>query len=700
MNFNHITSYTDIKPLLQPGSVAIIGYSENPITWGNRLASNLKKGNYTGSVYYVNPKFSMYPNLNCYPSVKSIEKAIDLALITVPPNAIGSVMTELNDCQTKWGILFTAGFAESESTEGVQNNTVLKQHLGNMRLLGPNCLGVINVKGSLWASVSQLLQTDTLLPGNVAIVSQSGAFGNILVRMLQDRGIGLRYFLSTGNEIDVDLTELGLALLHDPEVHILGTYVETIRNFDRFKQLIDVAHHMGKSIVILKAGRSDAGQRATLSHTAALSGNDEVFRALCRWWGVFVAENDEEFVTAIQVANAGLVGHPFRSLGIVTMSGGAGALWADALSEIDVSVPLFSQRTIDALEPLVHEYGTLSNPVDLSGMFSRHMNELPNVIEVVSKDDKVEGTGIFISFADSIRDTLLPVIHQTSLQTSKPVFWVLGGTSSKLISESSEYSLVFDSLHHVEMALRIVNEWPQFQFFSKDISINAHRIEEFNRLFENVKKNILTESDSFQVLQKLGIPYSLTIVLRAEDVLTRNLIPDNSGPWVIKLDSPYVTHRAKRGWVITNVPSFEDLLIHWGWLRREAINHLLPEWKIIIQSFIQDKKSEFIVGGGRDRICGPYVLFGFGGVAVESLKKSTIVVPAPISLQEASTIVTRYEKKMDICEQLSLILHLISQIVACHHRLQSIDLNPVLVTTDGKVLAVDSLILLDESISK
>jgi len=372
------------EPLFRPRSVTFIGASKSPMKWGFIVLSNLINGGFKGKIYPVNPKESEILNLKVYPSVDEIPEVSDLAVIVTPPSSVPPL---IEDCLRKGiraAVVITAGFAEvGEEGRKLQRQMADVARSGDMILVGPNCNGIMSPNWSLYPMMPPVFPQ----PGPLAMVTQSGNVGNSVVSRGMARGFGFSYYVSSGNEAHLGVTDFIEFFGEDPQTKVILSYVEGIRDGRRF---LEVARRVSrtKPIVMLKVGETAAGARAALSHTAALTGSDATFAAAARQAGIIRAgDMDELFnIAATFIRQPVLKG---RRVGIVTVGGGWGVLAADACAKAGLDVVQLPEETMKELNSILPPWWSRGNPVDLvAGM---RAGDIRNSLEALLRCPQVDG---------------------------------------------------------------------------------------------------------------------------------------------------------------------------------------------------------------------------------------------------------------------------------------------------------------------
>ena len=328
-------SRSSIDTLLRPRSVAIFGASDDPARISGRPLRYLLEAGFAGPIYPINPNRATVQGVTAYASLADVPQVPDVALIAVPASLTEQAVRDCVDKGAKGAVIFSAGYAESgEDGLAVQRRVADIARAGGLRLLGPNCLGVFNPQIGFYGTFTQSLDKELPSAGPLGIVSQSGAYGSHIAYLARRRGMGINYWITTGNEADVDVSECLEWMAGQEDVKVIMAYVEGVRDGARFRRALALARRNRKPVVMMKVGRSEIGARAASSHTASLAGSDAIYDALFRQYGVHRAETTDEQLDVAYACLRGIFPEGDK-LGVVTLSGGAGVLisddWADAL---------------------------------------------------------------------------------------------------------------------------------------------------------------------------------------------------------------------------------------------------------------------------------------------------------------------------------------------------------------------------------
>jgi acyl-CoA synthetase (NDP forming) len=380
-----MSRFAGLTPLLAPRSVAVLGASSDPTRIGGRPIAYMRAQGFPGGLYPVNPNRAEIQGLKAYKSVADLPEAPDVAIVAVPAELAASSIEDLAMRGVKAVVMFTAGFAEmDEAGAAVQAKMVATARAAGMRILGPNCLGVFDARRSYYATFSSSFDSGWPVPGRIGIASQSGAYGTHLYTLARNRGIGASLCVMTGNEGDVTVGECIGWLAENPEVDVIAVYAEGIREAPGLIAAFEAARAAKKPIVMQKVGRSELGGKAAKSHTASIAGDDAVTEAVMREFGVYRARNSEEMLDIAHTATRKI--YPVsNSLGVITVSGGAGVLISDVAESLGLAMPempLHAQQKLRELVP----FCAPRNPVDATAQVSNDVTLVKTFTESMVRD--------------------------------------------------------------------------------------------------------------------------------------------------------------------------------------------------------------------------------------------------------------------------------------------------------------------------
>lgn len=389
---------TDWERVLNPRTVVILGASgraDNPMA---RPLRWLGERGFAGRVVPVNPKYDELAGLPCAASLADVEGPVDLVLAMVPAARAAEAVRDAGRAGAVAVIVFASGFAEvGPGGAALQEELVAAARETGVRVFGPNCQGIVHTPSRLFASFSAAAERPLTGSSGIAYVGQSGAIGGSVLDLAAERGLDLTTWVSTGNQADVDLTEIGRYLVCRPEISVLAVYVENLRDGAAYARLAETAAAHGTALVVLRSGRSAAGKRAAVSHTGAMVGDDTAFRLVSRRHGVVLVDDVEELLAAATM----LRGQPRptgRGVAAVTTSGGAGILAADRCEGLGLRLPELAPETQEKLARLVPEFGALANPVDVTAqLFNRGDRAFGEVCAIVCADPSVDSLLVLVT---------------------------------------------------------------------------------------------------------------------------------------------------------------------------------------------------------------------------------------------------------------------------------------------------------------
>src|ERR1700733_14323624 len=397
-----MSRFAGLTPLLSPRSVAVLGASSDATRIGGRPIAYMRAQGFPGALYPVNPNRAEIQGLKAYASVADLPETPDVAIVAVPAELAAPAIADLAKLGVKGVIMFTAGFAEMDD-EGAtkQAEMVATARAAGMGILGPNCLGGFDARRSYYATFSSSFDSGWPVPGRIGIASQSGAYGTHLYTIARNRGIGASLCVMTGNEADVTVGECIGWLAENPDVDVIAVYAEGIREAPGLIAALETARAAKKPIVMQKVGRSELGGEAAKSHTASIAGDDAVTESVMREFGVFRARNSEEMLDIDHTATRKI--YPVKNtLGVITVSGGAGVLISDVAESLGLAMPempMEAQRKLRALVPFCGP----RNPVDATAQMGNDVTLIYKFAEAVLRDGGYSSILDFFSMTASSR---------------------------------------------------------------------------------------------------------------------------------------------------------------------------------------------------------------------------------------------------------------------------------------------------------
>ncbi len=690
----------DLKPILEPQSVAVIGASRQPGTVGHAVLSNLLMGQFTGVVYPINPKARAICGVRAYPSILEVPEPVDLAVIIVRANLVPQVLEECGQKGVKGAIVISAGFKES-GPEGAKLEAQIKEiaHHYGIALVGPNCLGVINTDPAYRLNAS--FAKEMPLPGNIAFVSQSGALCTAVLDYAKGQGIGFSKVISLGNKADVTENDFLAYLWQDPHTQVILLYLEELTDGRRFLQLAREITGEGdgrKPILALKAGRTPAGARAVASHTGSLAGSDEVYEALFAQAGVLRADTVEDlFEYAIAFANQPLPNG--RRTVIITNAGGPGIMATDACVRYGLELPQLSETSLAKLREKLPPHASLQNPIDLIG--DAQSDRYRAALEVVMDDPDVDAVIVLLTpQAMTDIENIAHEIVRASQRKTKPVFACFMGlvdisAGVNILKEHGVpcYTFPEDAVRALAAMVRYVDWVRRPRTGVKTFPVETERARRLLQEAPVSEHGFIPEEIAWQVLEAYGfpvLPWAIAHTPEEAVAATRRI----GYPVVLKVLSPDVVHKFDVGGVQLNLNSDDDVRRAYERIVQSVKQHL-PHATVkgVLVQAMAKKGREVILGMKRDPQFGPLLMFGLGGVYVEVLKDVTFRF-APVRELGAYRMVrdirtyrllegVRGEPPADIDKIVECIERL-SQLAMEQDLIEELDINPLIVYPQGE----------------
>ncbi len=415
--------------LFNPRTIAIIGASDDLTRIGGMPIRFLRQHGYSGKIFPVNPKYKEIAGLPCFRALIDIPEPVDLALIGIPRQLVFEAIKGCAAKRVPFVILFSAGYAEM-GEEGRKEQEELRKFVRQVgiRVVGPNCIGIINTHDHVASSFTSGLEIESLIPGAVGLITQSGGIGNCILTRAHDRSIGLSFFISSGNELDLEVSDFVEHFLQDGRTRSIALLLEGLKDPKKFSRAADRAFLAGKPIVALKLGRSEKGREAAASHTGAMSGADAIYDGFFKQKGVIRVFDVDELV---EVANLFARYKPPAGdrVAILSSSGGSGALLADLASDYRLRLPSPSARTRDQLQDIAPAVAAIANPMDITTQFMNDPEAIARYLKVFSEDENFDV--LIINFTVSTSDRTLRVAERiAALVPSLPkpliVCWPVG----------------------------------------------------------------------------------------------------------------------------------------------------------------------------------------------------------------------------------------------------------------------------------
>ncbi len=423
-----------LEKLFHPGSIAILGASEDLERLGGLTLYFLLRHGYKGRIYPVNPKYKEIRGLPCYAAVTDIPDSIDLVLIGIPRAFVYDALRQCAAKKTPFAVLFSAGYAEmGEAGRAEQEKLKDFGRRAGIRIVGPNCIGIINAQEHMAASFVSGLEMEKIIPGGLALITQSGGIGNAILTRAQDRSIGLSCFVSSGNELDLEAADFLEYFLTDPKTHAIALLLEDLKDPRKFSRVAEKARKAGKPVLVLKVGRSEKGRLAASSHTGAMSGADSLYEALFRRRGLCRVEAiDDLFETGNLFVRCGKA--TGNRAAVLSTSGGSGALLADLASDHGVELPLPSNQTRNRLKDWTPAVSAITNPMDITTQFMNDPEAIAAYLQAFADDRRFDFLILTLTFSAAdksgeIAERIAAIVP--SLRKPLIVCWPVGSRAGR-----------------------------------------------------------------------------------------------------------------------------------------------------------------------------------------------------------------------------------------------------------------------------
>lgn len=686
---------------LNPRSVAIVGASKDYSSISGKPLGNLIRHKFKGQIYPVNPKYDEIEGFTCYPNLLEIPGEVDVALIAVSSKRMMQILEECEQKQIHHLILFGSGFAEvGEEGKQLQEKVLEKARKAGIHILGPNCIGLLNVQESIPLGFATSFETDKCFQaGNIGIASQSGALGFSLFGMAQDENIGFSYIINTGNQMDLDTLDCMAYMLEDDETDVVVGYLEGISDGEMLIELSKRAKQLHKPLILLKAGRSELGKKAAMSHTASLAGSEETFQAIAKQYGLITVNDIDDMIDAMKIFSRRKRANGNRIV-TISNSGAAGIAMADYSEPLGLELIRLSNETKSKIQTIIPPYGSALNPIDITAQALKEQYILTDILETLIYDNQVDVIVVHLTFGGELSKNICKKIAEIDQKTDKPIIVTITG-SSEMTGESRELLQkkgvpVYSTIYKAMVAIKNLVDFSIF-CNKDDIEQPVHSIVQNEETKEKI--GIWTEERVKKEFSSIGIRVPKGTMITAASHLER--IKGNvQYPVVCKVISDDVLHKTDAGGVKINIQNAFEL--------EEAYVDILKSVKeysptahikgILVEEMLQEDRIEMFIGIKEDPQFGSLIVCGLGGIFVEVLKDVSIR-RAPIKHNEAYAMLkelkgypllegVRGGKPRDIHALVETIVR-ISQFAGQHNgKIQELDINPVWVFEDGKGVAV------------
>lgn len=704
-------SIRNLDALFQPETIALIGASNRPGSVGEVAARNLFRSGFGGLVMPVNPKYRAIAGVKAYPDIASLPEVPDLAVICTPPDTVPDIVAELGEKGTRAAVVITAGFGEGGGDTGLSRRQALldgaRPHL--MRIVGPNCLGIVVPGIGLNASFSHLMPRK----GGLAFVTQSGAIVTAVADWAEARGIGFSHLVSLGDMIDVDFGDMLDFLARDPDTSAILLYVEAVTQARKFMSAARAAARL-KPVIVVKAGRHAEGAKAAASHTGALAGEDNVYDAAFRRAGVLRVYTLEDLFHAAEILSSRAMPGGDR-LAILSNGGGIAVMATDALIDEGGHLAELDTATIEALDELLPPTWSHGNPVDIIGDAGgeRYAAALDVLLKsedsdavlvlncptgVASSTDAADAV-IELAGKDAAKPVLTSWVGEATAQASRARFSAAGMAG---FATPEEAVRAFMHLVKYRRSQDMLMETPPS--LPEDSPPDRDGVAAILTVAAREGREWLSEVEAKSVLKAYGVPVSETRVAANPDAAAARA-EELGVPVALKILSPDITHKSDVGGVVLDLEG-ADAVRKAAKAMLDKVGMAKPDARLegfTVQAMIDRPRAhELILGFKEDKQFGPVVLFGQGGVSVEVVADRAIGLP-PLNMKLARDLMqqTRIHKllkgyrdrKPADLDAIAFALVHIARLAGDHPRIAELDINPLLADADG-VVALDARIRL------
>ncbi|MFO8032341.1 MAG: acetate--CoA ligase family protein [Desulfohalobiaceae bacterium] len=701
-----------LQSFFNPENIAVIGASARQGKIGHSVLQNLLQAGYQGSIYPVNPKAEEIMGLPVYKDIQDLPQYLDLAVITIPRDAVLPCLQELAGIQVQAAIIISAGFKETGKSGYYLEQEIMdlaSEH--GIAILGPNCLGMINTHARLNATFAAGIPAQ----GNIAFFSQSGALCQAILDWSLGENIGFSKFVSLGNKAVLNEAHMLEFLGQDQETDVILGYIENVNNGREFmRQAQVISRH--KPVLIIKSGTSAAGAKAASSHTGAIAGADQAYQAAFEQSGILRVKDVQTLFSLAQAfASQPLPQGP--NLAVLTNSGGPGIMAADACEGTSLNMAKLNPDTVQAMQEFLPSFAALHNPVDIIG--DATAKRYQDTLRVLVQDPNVDAVLVLLtptaSIKEEIQETAKGIIDVTQ-NCSKPIFACFMGKQAvapgqKLLQEHKIpcYNYPEPAIQGLDSMFKYL-QW-QHRTWKEEDKIQVDKLrakQELDRIKSCSSRRPLevVEFQAQEILQAYDLPVPRT-ELAATSTQALQKAQKVGFPLVLKIASEDISHKSDVGGVIVGIKSPEELQKAFTELTSRA-RSLRPEAYLsgcLLQEMAPKGAKEIIVGFKRDEQFGPLLMFGLGGIYVEVLKDISFKL-APLNRNDAQDMIrnirsymllkgVRGETAVDLGAIEDIILKM-SQLSMDFPELLEAELNPVLVN-EQRALVADVRMLLDEN---
>ena len=706
---------TDLRPLFNPSSVALVGASDRPGSLGRRVVQNLTEySDFPGKLFYVNQSKTTLFDRPCYPRVSAVPEPVELAIIVIPAAGVLDALRDCVESGVRFVMVFTSGFGEAgEEGRRQQEEMARIARRSGMRIVGPNCPGFTNMHDRIGLTFSPAFRMDRVV-GPIGLATQGGGLGRSVLNA-GVRGVGTALWASLGNAVDVDVPEVLEYYTRDERISVLATVLEGIADGRAFLSAARAAAAADKPMVALKIGRSEYGARAVASHTASMTGSAQVNSAVFDQFGVVDVDDINELIDIAWLLVRGRPPAEVR-VGVWGVSGGALSLCADIVGQAGLTLATFADATRHRLAGVLPAYAGFANPVDATAAVLYDPELVYQSLLAVAEDPGVDV--VLFPQVQDYGDDFIPVmdaVTRVQAQVSVPVLSVWASDS-----RGPGFRILADAglapPASISYAVKAITRWARYGAWRAanrehpvptPLALERPSDEDLDLAHRTLAERTATEPAAKAWLGEYGVPVPRGLVARTEDD-ARAAAETLQGPLVVKIVSPDITHKSDIGGVEVGLTDVEEVLAARAQILESAQTHR-PDARIdgvLVEEMVRDGRIELIVGVHRDPTFGQVLTVGSGGVWVEVMSDTQLRL-LPVDRRLAREMVDqlrirpildglRGASPLDVDAVVDLLVA-VSDLATANPSISEFDLNPVVVRprsgTGPGVVVLDALVV-------
>ncbi|MCI9867255.1 acetate--CoA ligase family protein [Rhizobium skierniewicense] len=686
-----------VNSILNPRSVVVVGASNDPAKLTGRPIAYLQRHGFAGDIYPINPRYDTIAGLKSYADPRDLPSTPDLGLVLVGADRVIESVRQLAEAGTKAAVVLASGFGES-GEEGRARQQQLLEAAGEMRILGPNTIGLVNLTDKIMLTASGAMEMADFPTGSIALLSQSGGIMGSLLSRAAGRGIGFSKLVATGNECDLEVSDFLDGFAEDDATTVVALYLETIRNAAKFRAAAKRVIDAGKSIVVYKVGKSESGANSAVSHTGALAGADEVYDALFNQLGIIRAQTFADLldIPAILASGRRLAGN---RVAIVTSTGGAATIVADNVGCLGLAMPSPDKETAEKLLALELKEAVLDrNPIDVT-LAGLRPDLFRSIIKILAESPSFDAIVVVLGSSSIAQpDVVARPLLDSMAMTDKPLIAYVSPEAPSIVRHLNTSGIpAFAAPESCASALAALLKVGK----SENVDARAQQ----NIDCSDIAAGSMNEADAKSLYARFGVPVTKEVAV-ATAAEAAEAAKSFGGPVVIKILSDEILHKSEVGGVAVGVAQDQVLTVCNEMLERVRSATDARIDGFLVQEYITGG-VELILGFNRDPQLGPYILLGAGGVTTELYQDVTLRL-LPIDRKQAVSMIDnlkcapllkgfRGKPLADTDGLISTILSFADMAHSLDGRLIEAEINPVFVLPEGQgVRAGDALVVIGE----